>query len=389
MLGYMLARAGIDVTVLEKWPDFFRDFRGDTIHPSTMDVLHELGLLEKFLKLPHNETRKLKAYVGNDEITLVDLTHLNTICKFVAFIPQWDFLNFITAEAKKYPTFHLLMETEVVDLIKENGKVAGVLAKSKDATFEIKAELVIGADGRHSTIREKAQMEVEDLGVPIDVLWFRLSRKSSDPSTSLGWVNFGKFMVMIDRDDYWQCGFVIQKGAFEKWKQKGLENFRADIAQLTPFLVDRVEEIKNWEQIKLLSVTVDHLKSWSKENLLLIGDAAHAMSPIGGVGINFAIQDAIATANILIPKMLHGRASIEDLQAIQRRREKPTRKMQKLQLYIQDHVIANVLKKERPIKLPWYLKLLLSIPTVNRIPARIIGVGFLAEHVDPGLFSKV
>ena len=381
MLGYLLARKGIDVTVLEKWPDFFRDFRGDTIHPSTMDTLFELGILDEFLALPHNETRKLIAHIGDAEITIADLTHLKTHCKFIAFIPQWDFLDFLVTKAKQFPSFHLLMETEGIDVRKDNDRIIGLIAKSKGAACKIHSPLVVAADGRHSTMREKAGMVSIKFSAPMDVLWFRLSRKQNDPETSLGRANYGKFIVLIDRDAYWQCGFIIQKGTRDTLQQEGLESFHANVIAVAPFLEDRVTEISNWDQVKLLSVTVERLNKWYTDGLLCIGDAAHAMSPIGGVGINYAIQDAVAAANILIPNIRAKAITISDLQRVQKRREKPTRRMQVIQVFIQNHVIKRLFEDEKPTKLPWIVRLLFSIPGVNRIPAHIIGVGFQQEHI--------
>lgn len=387
MLGYLLARANIDVTILEKWPDFFRDFRGDTIHPATMEILAELGILDSFLELHHNETHQLTGYVGQDQVTIADFSHLSTRCNFIAFIPQWNFLKFIVDQAQSLPSFHLLMETEAVDLLRDNSRVSGVVAKSQNQELRIDAELVIGADGRGSTLRRQADAAVEDLGAPMDVLWFRLSQKPGDPPTSLGRIDFGRMMVMLDRDDYWQCGFLICKGSFEQIRSKGLEEFRASIGRLAPFLEDRVHEISSWDEVKLLSVKVDHLTKWYQDGLLFLGDAAHAMSPIGGVGINLAIQDAMAAANILIPKFHHGRVTVSDLQAVQERREGPTRQMQSLQVFIQHNLIEKVLRDDKPIKMPWLARLLFRLPGVNRVPARIIGMGFQPEHVAPALFD--
>ena len=311
MLGYLLARAGIEVIVLEKWPDFFRDFRGDTIHPSTMQVLSELGLLEEFLRLPHSETKQIYGYIGGNKVKVVDFRNLKIKCPFVAFIPQWDFLNFIAAKARAYLQFKLMMETEATDLIQEYGKVVGVRAKSKTQEFRIIADVVIGADGRHSTLRDKSGFIAKTLGSPIDVLWFKLSRKNSDPEQSLGNVDGGRILVMINRNDYWQCGLVIRKDQFTEIKALGLESFKNDIKNLVPYMGDRANEINNWDLVKLLSITIDHLDQWYKPGLLFLGDAAHAMSPIGGIGINLAIQDAVAAANILIPAFKKGRVGGE------------------------------------------------------------------------------
>ncbi len=381
-LGYLLARAGIEVVVLEKWPDFFRDFRGDTIHPSTMEVLGELGLLEEFLKLPHNEVKKIFGIIGGQEVQMADFTHLKVRCPFVALIPQWDFLNFIAGHGRKYPQFKLMMETEAVDIIDENGIIVGARAKSKTGELEIRAELVVGADGRHSIVREKSGLAARELGVPIDVLWFKLTRLASDPEQSMGNADRGRLMVMLDRGDYWQCAFVIKKGALGEFKNSGLRAFRRDVEKLVPFLAGRMEEIKDWDQVKLLSVTVDHLQKWYKPGLVCIGDSAHAMSPIGGVGINLAIQDAVAAANILIPKFKQGSVESKDLAAIQKRRQSPTLKTQKLQLFLQNHIISRVLDSERHINLPLFFRILRRFPYLTRFPARALGLGFRAEHVN-------
>ncbi len=381
MLGYLLARMGVDVVVLEKHKDFLRDFRGDTIHPSTLELMHELGLLDEFLKRPHQEARELTGEVGDKSFTLADFTHLPTQCKFIALMPQWDFLNFISTEAKRYAGFHLMMETEAVDLITEDGRVAGVSAKNVEGALQIRAALTVGADGRRSIVRGRAGLQVENLGAPMDVLWMRISRQKDDPSRALGHVEAGRMLVMINRDQYWQCAFLIPKGMLDQLKQRGIESFRKDVAALAPFLHDRVQELKSWDDVSVLTVTVDYLKGWSKPGVLCIGDAAHAMSPIGGVGINLAIQDAVATANILGSKLLAGTVSHVDLAAVQRRREFPTQATQRLQLFIQNRVVRKVLGAQRPLKAPKALKLLQAWPFLRRFPARILGMGFRPEHI--------
>jgi 2-polyprenyl-6-methoxyphenol hydroxylase-like FAD-dependent oxidoreductase len=383
MLGYLLARAGIDVFVLEKWPDFFRDFRGDTIHPSTMEILHELGLLEEFLTLPHSKMTRMTLHIGDEEVTVADLSRLRTRCPYIAFIPQWDFLSFLSDNAKQYPQFHLMMETEALDLIRnESGKVIGVHAKNKGDEFDIRAELVIGADGRHSTVREKGGFEVEELSVPIDVLWFRIPRGSVDDKQSLGYLDGGRALIMLDRHDYWQCAFVIKKGAFDAIKVEGLDAFRKSIASLAHLPESVTAEVDSWDKVKLLSVTVDHVRQWAKEGLVLIGDAAHAMSPVGGVGINYAIQDAVAAANILIPAYRKKELSCATLDRIQARRERPTRRMQRVQVYAQDHILSPLLHTRGPLRTPWFLKLFAWFPILRRIPAHVIGIGFGPEHVS-------
>ena len=382
MLGFLLARAGIEVVVLEKHADFLRDFRGDTVHPSTLEVLHELGLLEGFLKRKHQEVRQLSGYIGPYQVPIADLSHLPTHCKFVALMPQWDFLNFMAESAERYPSFHLMLESEAFDLIEDGGKIRGLRAKTKRGEIEIRADLTIAADGRHSLMRERAGLEVMQLGAPIDVLWMRMSRKSSDPGQALGRIDGGKFLVMLDRDEYWQCAYLIPKDGLDALREKGLASFRDNIAGIAPFLADRVNELKDWDDIKLLSVAVDRLRQWYRPGLLCIGDAAHAMSPVGGVGINLAIQDAVAAANILAGPLSRNSVSERHLENLQRRRMFPTRATQALQILIQDRVIAPTLKSTTKIQsLPLPLKMLRQMPVLRRIPARIIGIGFRPEHV--------
>ena len=381
MLSFLLARMGVDVLVLEKHADFLRDFRGDTIHPSTLEVMHELGILDEFLTRPHQEVRELAGQVGSETVTIADFTHLPTRCRFIAFMPQWDFLNFIVEQARRYPAFHLRMQAEVTDLIEENGKVAGVRAKTPEGILEARANLTVGADGRHSVVRERAGLPVINLGAPMDVMWMRLSRRSGDPGQTFGHVDIGRILVLLNREDYWQCAFVIPKGAIEEIRQRGLASFREEIARLAPFLRDRVDELRDWKDISLLTVAVDRLQRWFRSGLLCIGDAAHAMSPIGGVGINLAIQDAVAAANILGTKLLQGTPTESELHAVQRRREFPTRATQRLQLVIQNNVIRRVLGSSKPLSLPWILKLVRRWPFLRRIPARLIGIGFRPEHV--------
>jgi 2-polyprenyl-6-methoxyphenol hydroxylase-like FAD-dependent oxidoreductase len=381
LLGFLLARQGVDVIVLEKHADFLRDFRGDTVHPSTLDVMYELGLLDDFLRRPHQEVRELSGQIGNETVTIADFTHLPTHCRFIVLMPQWDFLNFVAEKARGYPAFRLRTEAEVTSLIEKEGRIEGVRAKTPDGELEIRAALTIGADGRHSVVRERAKLEVINLGAPMDVMWMRISRKPTDPGQTFGHVDAGRILVMLNREDYWQCAYVIPKGKADEIRQKGIEPFREEIARLEPFLRDRVAELRDWNDIKLLTVTVDRVHRWSRPGLLCIGDAAHAMSPIGGVGINLAIQDAVATANILGPKLLRGTPSEDQLQAVQRRRMFPTRATQRVQVFVQDNVIRRVLATDKPLSLPWPLKLLRRFPVLRRIPARVVGVGFRPEHV--------
>ena len=381
MLGFLLARQGIDVVVLEKHADFLRDFRGDTIHPSTLEIMYELGILDEFLKRPHQKVTELGGKVGSETVTIADFTHLPTHCHFLALMPQWDFLNFITEQASRYPTFHLRMQAEVTDLIEVNGTVAGVRAKTPNGTLEIRASLTVGADGRRSVVRERARLKVIDLGAPMDVMWMRLSRRPTDPPQTLGHFDRGRILFLINREDYWQCAFVIPKGTADEIRQRGLEAFRQEIAALEPFLQDRIEELRDWKQISLLTVTVDRLARWSGPGVLCIGDAAHAMSPIGGVGINLAIQDAVAAANLLGPKLRQNNVTESDLEAVQRRRSFPTRATQRFQILIQNNVIRKILGSDKTLSAPWVLKLLQRWPVLRRIPARVLGLGFRPEHV--------
>jgi 2-polyprenyl-6-methoxyphenol hydroxylase-like FAD-dependent oxidoreductase len=385
MLGFLLARAGIDVVVLEKHADFLRDFRGDTIHPSTLEVIHELGLLDEFLRRPHSEVRELKGQVGDIEIPLADFSHLPTRCKFIALMPQWEFLDFLAGAAKRYPQFQLRMSTAATRLIEQDGRIVGVEARSAEGLREIRAELVIAADGRHSTLRAASGLEVMNLGAPMDVLWMRFSQHPGDAKAVLGRFDRGRILVMLDRGDYWQCAFVIRKGAAEEIRRRGLAAFRQEIASVQPALADRVDEITDWDQVKLLTVAVDRLRRWYRPGLLCIGDAAHAMSPIGGVGINLAIQDAVAAANILAPALRRGAVPVERLRAVQQRRILPTRVIQGMQLIIQNRVIGRILgSATNPATLPLPFRLLRAWPILRRIPARLIGMGFRPEHVRSG-----
>jgi 2-polyprenyl-6-methoxyphenol hydroxylase-like FAD-dependent oxidoreductase len=387
MLGYLLARAGVSVLVLEKHADFLRDFRGDTIHPSTLEIMYELGLLDEFLQRPHQEIRTLGAQIGAEFLQVADFTHLPTRCRFIAFMPQWDFLNFLAEHAKRHPAFQLWMEAEVKDLILENGRVTGLRARTPDGELRVKADLVVAADGRHSTVRERSGLDVLDLGAPMDVLWMRLSRHREDPGQTLGRVDTGRIFVMLNRGDYWQCAFVIPKGGFDRIHGGGLPALRDEIGALVPFLRDRVDELGDWSDIKLLTVAVDRLRVWHSPGLLCIGDAAHAMSPIGGVGINLAIQDAVAAANILAPRFQGGTVSENDLRAVQRRREFPTRETQRLQVFLQNRVIGRVLTSTGKIAPPLLLRLFRSIPALQRLPARLIGMGFRPEHVSASVLG--
>ncbi len=381
MVGFLLARAGIPVIVLEKHSDFLRDFRGDTVHPSTLEVLWQLGLLECFLQRPHHEIEELSGQVGDTLIRLADFRHLPTHAKFLAIMPQWDFLDFLSGEAKAWPEFALRMSTEAVDLLEEGGRVVGVRAKDVDGPLEIGADLVIAADGRSSILRERAGLAIEDIGAPMDVLWLRMPRRPEDHAAPLGRMDRGRIFVMIPRGDYFQCGYVVAKGGAEEVKAGGLEAFRASVAGLAPFMADRVETLESWDDIKLLTVAVDRLQQWSRPGLLAIGDAAHAMSPIGGVGINLAIQDAVAAANILAEPLARRGAGPAQLAAVQVRREPPTRRTQALQVFIQNRIIAPTLMGVSTPRPPWLVRFLAGIPLFRRIPARILGLGFRFEAV--------
>lgn len=382
MAGFLLARAGVDVIVLEKHGDFLRDFRGDTIHPSTLRLMEELGLLDEFLRLPHHKAYELAAWIGERKYKAADFRSLGGRCNFIAFMPQWDFLDFIAAEARKLPNFRLLMQTSAEDLVWNGDRVVGVKATGPEGPLEISAPLVIAADGRGSRTRAAAHLDVEDLGAPMDVLWFKLPRKESDPDETFGRIVPGRMLIMIDRGSYWQCGCVIPKGGAEELRQKGLEAFRDSIAKATPFLADRIGTLEDWTQINLLTVQVNRAKTWSRPGLLCIGDAAHAMSPVGGVGVNLAIQDAVAAANLLAAKLRAGTVTDDDLAAVQRRREFPVRVTQRLQLAIQNRVVRSVLAADKPLEAPLALRVLNAAPLLRRLPARLIGLGVRPEHIE-------
>jgi 2-polyprenyl-6-methoxyphenol hydroxylase-like FAD-dependent oxidoreductase len=382
MLGYLLARAGVEVTVLEKHADFFRDFRGDTVHPSTLEILYELGLIDEFLKLPHSEVRKLTAQIGDTTLTIADFSHLPVHCKFLMFMPQWDFLNFLAGQARTFASFKLEMNAEATGLVLDGDRVTGVTVKTPRGQREIRTDLVVAADGRDSHLREQAGLQSIDFGSPMDALWLRLSKEPGDPDELFGRIDFGRVFVMLDRGDYWQCALVIPKGGFDEIQRRGIEALRADIVQMNPFLRNRAAELRDWNDVKLLTVQVNRLREWYRSGLLCIGDAAHAMSPIGGVGINLAIQDAVAAANILIPEFRRGsRIPLEALRRVQERRDLPTRITQRVQLLIQNNVIKRVLGNEGPMKPPMVFRALGAIPLLRRIPARLIGLGYRREHV--------
>ena len=381
MLGFLLARSGVKVVVLEKHGDFLRDFRGDTVHPSTLTVMHELGLLDDFLKLPHHKISRFAGYFGNERIEIADLTHLPVPAPYIAMMPQWDFLDFLAGRGKAYAGFTLLMHAEAQGLIEEGGKVVGVRATVESKAEEIRADLVVGADGRHSTVREATGLKVLDIGAPIDVLWFRLSRKPGDPSEVMGRFDVGRFLVMLDRGDYWQCAYVIPKGGTDRVRAAGIEAMRATIGRLVPALADRLGELGSMDDLKLLTVGVDRLETWWRPGVLCIGDAAHTMSPVGGVGINIAIQDAVAAANILAVPLREGRATDADLAAVQKRRLFPARATQAAQVVVQNRIIAPTLASGGTLKVPFIVRLMQWLPFLRRVPARVIAMGVRPEHV--------
>ena len=382
MLGFLLARAGVRVVVLEKHADFLRDFRGDTVHPSTLELINELGLLDEFLKLPHRTVDRLSMQIGGRRIRLIDLTHLPTQCKYIALMPQWDFLKFLADHGRRYSQFDLHMRAEVTDLIEEGGRIAGIRAKTPDGELTVRADLVVGCDGRHSTVREKAGLQTDDYGSPIDVLWFRITRREADGADVFGHIEAGALLVMLDRGDYWQCAYVIPKGGIDRVTGDGIEAFRNRVVALSPFLADRVGELKSFDDVKLLSVMVNRLRRWWRPGLICIGDAAHAMSPIGGVGINIAVQDAVASANRLAAPLKAGTTTDADLQAIQARRDFPARMTQKIQLTMQNRIIGPALQGTREPKPPLIFRLFDAFPRLRRIPGRLLALGIQPEHVQ-------
>jgi 2-polyprenyl-6-methoxyphenol hydroxylase-like FAD-dependent oxidoreductase len=382
MLGLLLARAGVSVIVLEKHPDFLRDFRGDTLHPSTLEILAELGLAERFLQLPHSEVTHLRMRLPNGLGTVLDFRHVPTQFKFIAFVPQWDFLEFVTREAAKYPTFTLLREAEVTDLIKESGRVSGVRFVTPAGSDEVHAELTVGADGRTSRVREAAGLPLIETSPPMDVLWFRVSRRPTDAESVELRLQPGHFFALINRRDYWQVAYVIPKGALEQVRTRGLEAFQQSFADGVPELADRAGEIVDWEQVKLLSVRADRLRRWYAPGVLCIGDAAHAMSPIAGVGINVAIQDAVEAANLLWKPLAESGAISEGrLARVQRRRELSVRVIQGFQGILQENVLRPTLGSADQVRMPGLMQVGMRLPMLRRMPARLIALGFRRPHV--------
>jgi 2-polyprenyl-6-methoxyphenol hydroxylase-like FAD-dependent oxidoreductase len=381
MLGFLLARQGIAVTVLEKYKDFFRDFRGDTIHPSTLELLYELGLLEKFLALPHSKITGLSATIGGQRFQMSDLSHLPTHAKFVALMPQWDFLNFLAQEAARFPSFTLRMGWEATDLIQtKDGTTTGVLANTPAGPVEIQAALTIGCDGRHAISRVAAGLPLFDEGVPIDILWLRIARQPSDPENALGYFNYGRFIILINRNDYFQVGYLIPKGAFPQIQQEGIPAFQQSIERIVPFLAGRTAEIDSWDKVKLLTIQVNRLQDWCSPGLLCIGDAAHAMSPVGGIGINIALQDAVATANILTESILTSGATVHDLQRVQHYREGAVRNTQRVQVFAHC-ILSRALQSTGPVNPPLALRMITKIPGFQYLTGRFIGMGLQPQHI--------
>ena len=382
VLGYLLGRAGVDVVVLEKHADFFRDFRGDTVHPSTLQVMDELGLIDGFLKLPHQKLQTLDGLFGGTPVRIADLRRLDTKYPFIAFMPQWDFLNFLRESGRRFPSLKVMMSTEATDLIRRGETIAGVRAKTPDGMIDIEADLTIACDGRHSTVRECADLKVDEIGAPMDVLWFRAGRKADETENVFARVEPGKMMITFDRGDYWQCAYVIAKGQYEAVKARGLSALLADVVRMAPVLKSGISDVKSFDDVKLLTVAINRLERWTRPGLLCIGDAAHAMSPVGGVGVNLAVQDAVATANLLAEKIRQGCPSEDELDAVRRRREFPVKMTQRMQTIVQNNVISGALKGgNAPVKVPLIVRLITALPWLQKIPARFIAIGVRPEHV--------
>jgi 2-polyprenyl-6-methoxyphenol hydroxylase-like FAD-dependent oxidoreductase len=382
MLGYLLGRAGIETLVLEKHADFFRDFRGDTVHPSTLQVMDELGLIDGFLKLPHQQLQKMDGIFGAASIRVADLSRLNVKYPFVAFMPQWDFLNFLRESGKRFASLKVMMNAEATDLIWSGEKVVGVNADTAEGPVEIRSELTVGCDGRHSIVRQRAELEVEEIGAPMDVLWFRAGKRECENESVFARVETGKMMVTFDRGDYWQCAYVIAKGQYDSVKARGLDAFRDDVIGMAAILKSGMSDVKSWDDVKLLTVAINRLKRWTRPGLLCIGDAAHAMSPIGGVGVNLAIQDAVATANLLAAKLISGCPSEDELDAVRRRREFPMRMTQAMQVVVQNKLIGAALKPgDQPLRPPLFARIISAIPWLQGVTARFVALGVRPEHV--------
>ncbi|KRR16533.1 hypothetical protein CQ14_30355 [Bradyrhizobium lablabi] len=386
MLGYLLGRAGIDVVVLEKHADFFRDFRGDTVHPSTLQLMDELGLIDGFLKLPHQRLQKMEGMFGGEQVRIADLSRLHVKYPFIAFMPQWDFLNFLRESGKRFASLKVMMSAEAVDLLRDGERITGVRARTPDGVIDIEADLTIACDGRHSLLRERAGLAVEEIGAPMDVLWFRAGKRENESENLFARVEPGKMMVTFDRGDYWQCAFVIPKGQHDAVKARGLPALLDEVGRMAPILKSGLAEVKSWDDVKLLTVAVNRLPRWTRPGLLCIGDAAHAMSPIGGVGVNLAVQDAVATANLLASKLVSGCPSEEELDAVRRRRAFPVRMTQRMQVVVQNNIVNAALKPgNQLLKVPFVMRLVTALPWLQGITARFVGLGVRPEHVQsPG-----
>ncbi len=381
MVGYLLARSGIDVVVIEKHRDFLRDFRGDTIHPSTLELMHELGILAGFLQIPHQKLRQFNISAAGKSITLADFSKLKVRCPYVAFMPQWDFLDFIADHAGKLPSFHLLMEHEATDLLVQSDRVTGVQLQTRSGPATIHADLTIAADGRSSVLRDQVRLPLREIGAPMDVLWMRVPKGPTESTEFLARFGHGAILITIDRGDYWQCACVLPKGKYGELREQGIAQLRNAMVAIMPSLRHTIGAIENWDDCSLLSVAVNRLLQWWQPGFLCIGDAAHAMSPVGGVGINLAIQDAVAAANALVPAFMAGSDMAAVLQGIQQRREWPARVTQRFQIFIQDRILANVLSREAGNQVPAPLRVLQALPVLQRIPARVIGMGIRPEHI--------
>ena len=387
MLGYLLGRAGIETLVLEKHADFFRDFRGDTVHPSTLQVMDELGLIDGFLKVPHQQLQKMDGKFGDQSIRVADLGRLRVKYPFIAMMPQWDFLNFLRESGKRFASLQVMMNANATDLIWSGDRVVGVHVDTQEGPVEIRAGLTIGCDGRHSVVRERARLDVEEIGAPMDVLWFRAGRRPNETENLFARIQTGKMLVTFDRGDYWQCAYVIAKGKYDAVKARGLDAFRSDVAGMAPVLGAGMSDVKTWDDVKLLTVAINRLKRWTRPGLLCIGDAAHAMSPIGGVGVNLAIQDAVATANLLAAKLValkagHGCPSEQELDAVRERRTFPVRMTQAMQVAIQNNLISRVIKPgDEPLRVPLFLRIVSSVPWLQTLAGRLMAVGVRPEHV--------
>jgi 2-polyprenyl-6-methoxyphenol hydroxylase-like FAD-dependent oxidoreductase len=390
MLGYLLARAGVETIVLEKHEDFFRDFRGDTVHPSTLQVMHELGLIDDFLKLPHQQLQTMDGMFGGTKIRIADLRRVKVNYPFIAFMPQWDFLNFLRDKGKQFPNLKVMMKADATDLLWSGDRVTGVMVDTPEGPLEIHADLTIGCDGRHSIVRPRAGLEVEEIGAPMDVLWFRAGRHPNETENLFARVVPGKMLVTFDRGDYWQCAYVIAKGQYDAVKARGLEAFRADVVEMAPILKAGMADVKTWDDAKLLTVAINRLTRWTRPGLLCIGDAAHAMSPVGGVGVNIAVQDAVATANILAAKLVKGCPTEEELDAVRMRREFPVRMTQAMQVMVQNRIISVALRPgNEPIKPPLPMRLVNAVPWLQGLTARLLAVGVRPEHVQSPVAAPV